>query len=215
MADVAALRPGRGGARPVRTRPGSCRCPGYSRTCGRSARMICRHFSIEFGPCTKFWQCVLGELRLGILLRRRCGRPNTWKRVRSSSRDPASHADLPDRMPIQEAADDADADRFARRRRRSDLGRAVAVGHDPRRQPAEDALQVAVVVALVGEEERLAPCRGPSTCRRECAPLRRPRGAPAGAARSRRVARRSATLRHRGSAAPTCTTPSAPCCSRA
>src|SRR3954451_14510260 len=69
--------------------------------------------------------------------------------------DSDSDADLPDRVLVEKAGDNADPHRFILGRRRREFGWAVALQDHVRGQAAEQALQLAIVPTLVGQEERL------------------------------------------------------------
>ena len=74
--------------------------------------------------------------------------------------DPALDRNFPVGVAVEEAADDADADRLARRgrwrqRRRRKLARHRAGDHF-----AVDLLQLAIVAALIGEKKRLPGAEG-------------------------------------------------------
>ena len=68
---------------------------------------------------------------------------------------PALDRDLPVGVLTEEAADDAEAHGLARLRRRWQLRRRIALGHEPADQRAVARLQCAVVQALIGQVERL------------------------------------------------------------
>src|SRR5262249_53609960 len=70
--------------------------------------------------------------------------------------DPSPDRNFPVGMAIEKAADDADADHLARRGRRRPRWRRKAVRGDSADDVAIDLLQRAVVLPLVGEQERMA-----------------------------------------------------------
>ena len=70
--------------------------------------------------------------------------------------DPALDRNFPVGMAEEKAADHADADRLARRGRRRQRRRRKLPRHRARNHLAVDALQRAVVAALIGEQKRLA-----------------------------------------------------------
>src|SRR5215831_173789 len=70
---------------------------------------------------------------------------------------PAFNGDLPIRMPIEKAADNAEADWLACGRRRRELCRGELASDQPADHGAIDLLQGPIVFALISKQERM-PC---------------------------------------------------------
>jgi hypothetical protein len=73
---------------------------------------------------------------------------------------PAADGDFPNGVMPEESADDAKPDGFVRVRRRRERRLRITRGHDPAHQRTIDAGELAIVVSLVGEKERLGRSHG-------------------------------------------------------
>src|SRR5262249_22521377 len=94
--------------------------------------------------------------RLGLRVRARVGRIAEQPEPGAIElAEPALDRDLPVRMVTEESADDADPDGLFRLRRWRERRRRIALRHDPADEFAIARLQLAVVLSLVGEIERL------------------------------------------------------------
>ena len=116
------------------------------------------------------WQRALDEAvaqlarRLGLaVLRRRRVIAEHLELFAIELRKAPLDQELPDRVTAKQPGDNADSHPLARSRRRRELCVRIAFGHRAAHQRSVHALQFAVVVALIGQMDRLARC---NSCRK-------------------------------------------------